>query len=868
MEEVAPTARLIRALRNDKASQISSIKVNGKLTDTPEETLQHLLNHHAPEEEVSMEREDPLPAREEEPIPAPEDIFSRSSMVEAVNKFLPYKSPGPDGIYPIHLQRATPLLPHYQKIFKACLTYGYVPNGWGESKAIFLPKPGKTTYQEAKSYRMISLTSFQLKWMERLILEHINRTKNIQERLNNKQFGFRPGCSTETALHHATNKMEKAIHDGQFALAIYADIENAFPTVSFEGITKALHKLQLPKGIIRWINYMTRNRSLTATINETRVQKRICRGCPQGGILSPFLWNAVIDQLLNTAQASAIYTQAYADDLLCIVVGHDPPTLRNIAQIFIRKAEIWAKDNGLKLSPSKTEAVMYTKKRKWSLNGDLILGNQKIKVSNEAKYLGVILDQKLTFNSHIKAQITKAKACQAQARRIVGKSWGIRPHMTKWIYTAMVRPILSYAACIWYGAVRGRKVDALNRVQRLACLSITAAYPSSPTAALELLTGLTPIDLHLGYEAASGALRIRRGYGQLNRHHPHLCRNYGHIKSCEVILKQLDTATYPTDEQARTWEEPLFTVSIKNRELATSEGEAPHKSDFTCYTDGSKLSNSNTGAGSIMYLNDSKPEVGHLHLGKLATVFQAEVMAIAMTAEEINRHNPKNQTITVFSDSQAALRAIAKTTSSLATVSRCKAALNQIGTENTVNLAWVPSHIGIKGNELADEAAKTAASATTFGPEPFVPIASTVTKTKLEAFIKKEHRKRWEARTDCRQTKEAIGWPKNQLIKRLLGLSRSDLRLIIETTTGHNSLNRHRHLAGKVASPLCPKCLSEEETSQHHIGECLYFNLERTKHLGKEKLTIKEVMDHRNIQNLLGYLQATGRMEEWKKTQQ
>ena len=68
-------------------------------------------------------------------------------------------------------------------------------------KGIFLLKPGKESYFEAKSFRMITLTSFQLKWLERLILYHINEDNTVQAKLSASQYGFCAGISTETALH-------------------------------------------------------------------------------------------------------------------------------------------------------------------------------------------------------------------------------------------------------------------------------------------------------------------------------------------------------------------------------------------------------------------------------------------------------------------------------------------------------------------------------------------------------------------------------------------------------------------------------------------------------------------------------------------
>ena len=86
-------------------------------------------------------------------------------------------------------------------IFQACLRHSYVPSAWKEGTGIFLPKPGKESYFEAESFHMMILTSFLLKWLERLILYHINEDNNVQAKLYASQYGFCAGISTETALH-------------------------------------------------------------------------------------------------------------------------------------------------------------------------------------------------------------------------------------------------------------------------------------------------------------------------------------------------------------------------------------------------------------------------------------------------------------------------------------------------------------------------------------------------------------------------------------------------------------------------------------------------------------------------------------------
>ena len=114
----------------------------------------------------------------------------------------------PDGLYPVLLQKGwNQLKGYYLVIFQTCLRLSYVPLALEEGKGIFLPKLGKESYFEVKSFRMITLTSFQLKWLERLILYHFNKDNNVQVKLSALQYGFRAGVSTETALHEFVRRV-------------------------------------------------------------------------------------------------------------------------------------------------------------------------------------------------------------------------------------------------------------------------------------------------------------------------------------------------------------------------------------------------------------------------------------------------------------------------------------------------------------------------------------------------------------------------------------------------------------------------------------------------------------------------------------
>ena len=104
---------------------------------------------------------------------------------------------------------------------------------WHGKKAQIYFSPSPESYFEGKSFRMITLTSFQLKLLERLILYHINEDNNVQAKLSASQYGFREGVSTETALHEFVRRVEHCLVRKKLALCIFLDIVGAFDNVIF-----------------------------------------------------------------------------------------------------------------------------------------------------------------------------------------------------------------------------------------------------------------------------------------------------------------------------------------------------------------------------------------------------------------------------------------------------------------------------------------------------------------------------------------------------------------------------------------------------------------------------------------------------------
>ena len=112
------------------------------------------------------------------------------------------------------------------------------------------------------------------------------------------------GLSTETALSEVLNYVEKAFYNKQKVLAVSLDCSGAFDYVNFEAAEMALKEHQVPEAITVWYTNLLKGRQVTAELQGVTSTIIPGKGSPQGGILSPIVWNLVMDTLLSTFQGN------------------------------------------------------------------------------------------------------------------------------------------------------------------------------------------------------------------------------------------------------------------------------------------------------------------------------------------------------------------------------------------------------------------------------------------------------------------------------------------------------------------------------------------------------------------------------------
>ncbi|KAM8702395.1 hypothetical protein ACLKA7_007726 [Drosophila subpalustris] len=328
----------------------------------------------------------------------------------------------------------------------------------------------------------------------------------------------------------------------------------------------------------------------------------------------------------------------------------------------------------------------------------------------------------------------------------------------------------------------------------MAEICITGALNTTPAEALDAILNITSIKQLSEEISTLSAIRLRDT--NLWNEHPS-----GHSS----ILLNKNNIPPKTDycmpiEHITT---PYHTLIPRREEWAVKPPGKP--GSLTFYTDGSKLKN------------------------------QAEILAIKEAIDILKNSNVTSGSINIYSDSQAAIKSIAATTTNSISVSKCRKTLHEMAGHFDICLIWVPGHQDIPGNCIADELARK--GTTNFllpdKEDTSMPLAT----CKLMLHNQSIHKStlRWQASLVGRVARQT--WPKIDKARAvaLCNLSRRNCLLVVRSLTGHWLIGTHAHRLNAPYNDFCRSCRDEEEeeSPEHFFCSCPALSSRRLRTLGK-----------------------------------
>lgn len=364
-------------------------------------------------------------------------------------------------------------------IMNACIMLSYFPAAWKSAVTVPIRKPGKPG-TEVSSYRPISLLSALSKLFERLLLTRINEHLEETHLIPNVQFGFRPGHSTSHQVKRIVRKIKTGLQQKNSSGIVLLDLKSAFDSVWHDGIIHKMVQANFPTYLTKIIQRFLTNRSFRVKINKTMSRSRqIEAGVPQGAVLSPVLFNLFMSDLPEIPNCD---TAQFADDVAFLTSNKRAASIKKQLQTAVNIFSKYVKQWKLMLNPMKTETVFFTRRRvrKAFPRYQIKVEGQHVEWKRSAKYLGVILDQKLTFKEHVENSILKSGKCFKLLYSIMNRNSKLHPTNKLRLYKSILRPILTYAAPVWGQCAKSHinKMQIFQNRMLKTCLKLPHRHPT------------------------------------------------------------------------------------------------------------------------------------------------------------------------------------------------------------------------------------------------------------------------------------------------------------------------------------------------------------------------------------------------------
>ena len=355
------------------------------------------------------------------------------------------------------------------EIINTSFLQGIFPSSLKSARVVPIHKGGCKT--EVVNYRPISLLSSFSKIYEKLMHSRVLEFLDSNGSLFESQYGFRPGMSCEHAILNAQNSILHSLNNKQIAVLLLLDYSKAFDVLEHGILLKKLEHYGVRGQALKWFESYLSNRHQFVTINEVdSCPREIQFGVPQGSILGPLLFVIYINDLPNISDLAKFIL--YADDANIIVTGSTEEEVQvkllQIASLLIR----WVDSNGLALNLKKTHYMIFSNRKVNYSKIDVNIAGTNIERVTEARFLGVIIDEKLTWAKHITAVKTKMA-------RYMGIMYRIKQYLPLKVrlllYHSFVQSHLNYCSLVWGFAAKSH-IEALFCKQKQGVRTIMPGF--------------------------------------------------------------------------------------------------------------------------------------------------------------------------------------------------------------------------------------------------------------------------------------------------------------------------------------------------------------------------------------------------------
>lgn len=746
-------------------------------------------------------------------------------------------SPGPDDIHNDMLKALSEhSLNAVLKLFNYLWTHDEFPDNWREATVVPIAKPGKSGLDPGH-YRAISLTSCLCKVMERMVNSRLMWFLERTGCFNVAQSGFRANRGTEDHLVSLDTAIRAGFKNRQHTIAIFFDIQSAFDAAWRYRILENLYGCGIRGHMGNFVQSFLTDRIFKVRVgNSFSAPFEQPRGTPQGSLISTTAFLLLMDGITSCVPP-AMNRYIFVDDFSIACTSTTTTSAERQMQLCLDALVKWSRKNGLTFSTAKTVCVHFCNRRNCR-DPSLSLNGLPLPVRANTRFLGVVLDRKLTYKSHLTDLADRCNKRLNVMKVLSRTTYGADRCMLLRVYHALVRSVLDYGCQVYDTAPKTSK-KVLDTIHHTGIRIATGAFRTTRVSALLVEANEPPLALRRERLLLNYAVRVAQ-----SPQHPAFSALFSktliraferggcsaHIPACIRVKELLATANIVLDDIAQNsdlslppWTREVAKFDLRIAQL-NKRYTTPHEmaqraleiiNDYPptnrIFTDGSKDS-SGTGAA---FVSDRGT-----HLSRLPsqmTVFSTEVFAILAALHLIAASPVGNYTI--FTDSLSSLMSFhpESTGNSSYLIDQVLDMIHELHLAGKyVTFVWVPSHVGVPGNELADTAAREAAARSRVLP---VKVPARDFKPIIAGFIKEKWQSLWdEDDSRFRSLKPKVGnWESSYRKNRREEVSLCRLRL------GHTYATHAHYLFGRDP----PECRCGERTTVEHVLSCRDYEIER-----------------------------------------
>ena len=330
---------------------------------------------------------------------------------------------------------------------------------WDCSGISFIRKGGKSTYSQAGSYRPITIASYFGKILERIVAGRISDHIRSQGELDDEQEGFQQGRSTTRYLYRLLANIGEVKRKRMTCMLLFLDFEKAFDSVYIPKLIIKLSNLGIKGNLLSLINEFLVNRKVSLRVNKYYGPIRNCNlfGLPQGSTISPLLFIIYISDMSKSIPEELrfiISLYKFADDGTIMVYEENLRQCHHLLQQVCDSLSTWCKNNKLVINcnVNKTEVVVLnTMSEQNDIQSlpNIKINGKEIRYVSFSKVLGLVIDEKLSFQEHASQKLKECKQKWGILTRSTNRCQGLNVRSLTLLLKTIILTKLLYAAPIW-----------------------------------------------------------------------------------------------------------------------------------------------------------------------------------------------------------------------------------------------------------------------------------------------------------------------------------------------------------------------------------------------------------------------------------